>query len=114
MSRGKIFKRLDRRNKGYGIWSYYVNRPFSGHRNNRSLIDCKQQYYQWREWCWKTWGASKEIENWLEEHVSPIALTVSLECQNPHWCWQNDLYGHRIYLRSDHELSQFLLRWGNP
>lgn len=103
----KIFKKLDRRSTGHKEWQYYVNRP-----NRVSLYDATQQFYVWREWCWSTWGSSKELHNWVydREFVRSYSAGISTS-DNDHWCWLHDQYSSRIYLRTDKELSQFLLKW---
>ena len=93
-------QKLDRRNNGHKQWKYYVNvQP------NATLITYKQLYSQIREWCWTTWGASKELNEWM------VDSNVNVYCHNEHWCWQNDEYCRRIYLRSDAELVLLKLRW---
>lgn len=104
----KIFKKLDKRNTGFGHWTYYINRPS---RNSLisypSLYESQQIFFAWREWCWQTWGPSKELVDWLED----TRQTTEAVSHNKHWCFQNDQYSTRIYLRTDKELSMFLLRW---
>ena len=111
----KIFKRLDRRNTGFGHWEYYLDRPRFLHTsqphyssNIMKLYDSQQQFFKWREWCWKTWGSSKELDDWLEDLRNPRDQIIG---HNEHWCWQHNQYNTRIYLRSDKELSIFLLQW---
>jgi len=72
------------------------------------LQESYQKFYEWRNWCWQTWGPSKELQHWLEDLRNPNQLAVS---HNEQWCWQNDEYATRIYLRTDKELSIFLLKW---
>jgi len=105
----KLFKKLDKRNTGYGYWKYYINRSYYYSGNIVSLYQATQLYFAWREWCWQTWGGSKELDSWLEDtrHL-PNANTVG---HNEHWCFQNNQFATRIYLRGDKELSTFLLRW---
>lgn len=101
--KAKPFIKIDKRNTGYGEWAYYINR----HDFNPKLnsLDSMNQYLRWREWCWTTWGPSKELDLWMEDRHR------TTESQNPHWCWSNNQYHSRIYLRTDKELSQFLLKW---
>lgn len=105
----KFYTKLDRRHKGFGDWTYLISRPVPNYIKAGSLLESKQQFYKWREWCWSTWGSSKEIDRWLEDYHTRYPI---FESQNAHWCWQNDEYESRIYLRGDPELSIFLLRWG--
>jgi len=108
----KLFKKLDRRNTGFGEWKYYLNRPYDptlGH------FDSKQHFFKWRAWCWSTWGDSKELIEWMSDRHSVnkymLPIIKDFASHNEHWCWQNDQYSCRIYLRSDIELSHFLLSW---
>lgn len=105
----KIFHKLDRRNTGYGDWAYYINRQPN---INIGLFNATQKFYEWRNWCWQTWGPSKELVSWFEDLrnqiQNPNLIAIS---HNEHWCWQHDQYATRIYLRTDKELSMFLLKW---
>lgn len=107
MTKNRLFKKLDKRNTGFGHWMYYINRPKRYYNSAFTLHQSQQVFFGWREWCWKTWGASKELVDWLEDKRQ----TTELVSHNEHWCFQNDQYATRIYLRSDKELSLFLLRW---
>lgn len=112
MTKSKIFKELDKRNTGYSYWKYYINRTFYRSRSSNiiTLYDSTQLFYSWREWCWNTWGSSKELDSWLEDfrHMQSSNSAIS---HNEHWCFQHNQYATRIYLRTDKELSMFLLRW---
>jgi hypothetical protein len=100
---------MDARFKGFPIWKYYVARPLRG--SNTVGITTRYESYQlfhaWREWSWSTWGPSKEIGDWLEDIKHPHLATS----HNASWCWLNDGNDSRIYLRTDAELTLFLLRW---
>lgn len=100
----KLVTTLDRRHTGFSHWKYYINKP------GRPLgyIDSKQKFMEWRAWCWDMWGASKELYEYLDDIRFPTSI---LACHNKNWCWRNDKDVCRIYLRSDDELSYFLLRW---
>jgi hypothetical protein len=91
-------KKLDKRNKGCDQFKYYI-------RTNG--LTGPQVFHEIREWCWQTWGSSKEIFEWLNDQnrLTPVS------CQNAHWTWQNDDYYRRIYLRTDQEYTMFNLRW---
>jgi hypothetical protein len=106
----KIYIELDARYKGYPSWKYFVPRP-----NRISLMgtmtryDSTQLFHSWREWCWQTWGASKELQDWHDDLTTrPNSNMVS---HSENWCWINDSTSTRIYLRGDAELVLFLLRW---
>jgi len=96
--------KLDRRHNGGLFWKYYItlpNRSFP--RNEREPMN---NFFQMREWAWQTWGPSKELLEWMADRTNESAL-----CQNEHWAWQSDKYHTRLYLRTDKELSFFMLRW---
>lgn len=107
MTKNKLFKKLDKRNTGHNHWGYYINRPKRHYNSTFTLHQSQQVFFNWREWCWSTWGPSKELVDWLEDRRQ----TTEPVSHNEHWCFQNDQYATRIYLRTDKELSLFLLRW---
>ena len=94
-------KKLDKRNNGYGKFKYSVH--------STSLYS--QEFYEIRKWMWDTWGASKELKEWMLDSRLVPSKAESISCQNEHWSWQNDDYARRLYLRSDKELVLFRLRW---
>ena len=94
-------KKLDKRNNGYGKFKYAVH--------STSLYS--QEYYEIRKWMWDTWGASKELKEWMIDSRVVLTSAETISCQNEHWCWQNDDYARRLYLRTDKELVLFRLRW---
>lgn len=99
-------KKLDKRNVGYGNFKYYVK--FSILLNAKSNLN----FHEVRAWCWDTWGASKELSEWLEDNYQRKSNPIKPQiCQNDHWAWQNDNYYCRIYLRTDQEMVFFRLRW---
>jgi hypothetical protein len=91
-------KKLDKRNTGYGKFKYAVN--------STSLY--AKEFYEIRAWMWDTWGASKELKDWMLDYRIVLA---DVGCQNEHWCWQSDEYNRRLFLRTDKELILFRLRW---
>lgn len=100
-------------NRKYTGWQYFqyivtVEPPRNNLYSDRLILN--QKWFELREWCWTTWGPSKELEDWLKAKMIAEDKHVS---QNTHWCWQNDRYATRIYLTSDKELNWFRLRWSN-
>lgn len=91
----------------YNITVEYGRRSPS---RNESII-MKQDWFAVREWCWETWGPSKELEDWLIDRQLAINEMDKLVGHNVHWCWQNNQYASRIYLATDKELNWFKLRW---
>jgi hypothetical protein len=92
-------KKLDKRNVGYSYWKYYVQ--LSVNNKNDRINFCKMC-----EWCWAHWGPSKEVNSY-DNHD----LFDDVSCSNSRWCWQNDSYCTRIYLRDDSESIAFSLKW---
>lgn len=92
-------KRLDKRNNGFGKFKYYV-------------MPTSRRMHEIRAWCWETWGSSKELSEWLSDDVNFASNPLhEAHCYNDHWCWQNDEYYCRLYLRTDEELAFFKLKW---
>ena len=94
-------KKLDKRHTGYGKFKYAVH--------SNSLYS--KEFYDIRSWMWSTWGASKELKDWMIDSRIILSKSESLGCQNEYWSWQNDDYHRRLYLRTDKELVLFKLRW---
>ena len=80
--------KLDNRYSGCRHWKYLVSL-----RDINDLITV-------RNWCWEVWGASCERELW---QIAPDA--------NQHWAWSCNEYYRRIYLKTDTELSAYLLQF---
>lgn len=93
---------LDGRHNGFKDWKYYVKPPITQHYKIN-----KQLFFNWREWCWKTWGPSKELTMF-----DNTDLFDGVHSSNAHWCWLNDEHGRcRIYLKTDEDASAFILNW---
>lgn len=93
---------LDRRHRGYGVWKYYIERPYI-----QPLEQSKITFYRWREWCWTQWGASKELDEYTSDDLFDGVFS-----SNEHWCWSNNRNrGSRIYLKNDAAATAFTLRW---
>lgn len=102
-------KKLDKRNNGYGMFEYYVNPRHPPTMNATMNVGRRDDmYHEVRQWCWETWGPSKELGEWA--NVYAMNRTDS-PCQNEFWCWQNDSYARRIFLRTEKELILMKLRW---
>lgn len=96
----KSFKlvKLDRRNKGYGTFKYYVSLPFN---ISPKLKDRQELFCKYRNWCWEMWGPSCEIEFYDKNE----------EYSNPNWCWESNQYNIRIYLAEENNASAFTFKW---
>src|ERR1035437_5855301 len=89
-------------NCGNEDWQYCIE-----YYDPPSFIESEntQTFFDIRKWCWETWGASKELPEWLNDD-SPEAT-----CRNEYWCWKLSDLNRRIYLRTDKELFMLKLRW---
>lgn len=108
-----VIKKLDGRNTGHTYFKYSVQ-VYSDYLlfKNRAVDN---YFFEMREWCWQTWGSSKELDEWLSDKpftTTNIIVPVEPKCQNVHWCWKNESNSkNRIYLRDDAELVMLKLRW---
>lgn len=107
----KMFVKTDGRYKGHSHWQYFIPRPTRqlGRINYPTRYQSMQTFFEWRKWCWSTWGPSKELDHWLDDLITRSEATPV--DQNPSWCWSSDTDLQRIYLRGDAELTLFLLKW---
>lgn len=84
-----------------------LNKNYNGFGNYKWLIECANpdELYKridltaWRDWCWQTWGPSRELL-W--------AITLP---PVPVWAWDTEFGHRRIYLHSDVELALFQLKF---
>jgi hypothetical protein len=91
--------RLDRRHKGYNLFTYYITPVWSS-----QLVD-KLKFYEWRKWCWTTWGPGIEREQ---------ALDLDRQYwkdENLRWCWHTEDGARRLYFATEKELNWFKLTW---
>ena len=86
-------KRLTRQYNGYDKFKYLVQ-PAAF-----NLLTTRQQLVEWREWCWKIWGPSRELL-W--------SITATPDAV---WSWCTEHGNRRIYLKSDAELVLFELKF---
>lgn len=107
-----IIKKTDKRHTGHPDFKFLITPiEYSPYRNR----DCQTMFFEIREWAWATWGASKEVDEWVSDKIwtSPgwAGPPIISKCQNEHWCWISDNKIYRIYLAGDAELVLFKLRW---
>ena len=91
--------RLDRRHKGYNQFSHYITPVWS------STLADKLRYFEWRTWCWTTWGPGIEREEiivWGRDYPGEVR-----------WAWHTGDGAKRLYFASDKELNWFLLTWSD-
>jgi hypothetical protein len=94
-----VLTKLDKRHTGNKNWRYMVTWD-----RRTKYPEGRKEFYDWRTWCWETWGPSKEIDGYLD-------MFDGVHCENAHWCWESTEYRVRIFLRTDIEAELFLLRW---
>jgi hypothetical protein len=93
-------KQLDRRNRGYSDWKYYID------------FYKRDSFNSTREWAWGVWGASKDLDDWLLDNSSAeLFPDTKPPSHNDHWCWCHNQYYRRLYIRTDQELVIFKLKW---
>ena len=80
--------KLDGRYSGCHHWKYLVE------------FNDTTKMFAVRNWCWEVWGASCEREYWFKD---PNA--------NQHWSWSSSDQFRRIYLRTDTDLSIYMLKF---
>jgi hypothetical protein len=89
--------KLDRRYNGSGRFSHYVEPD-----GILPPIDRIQQFIEWRNWCWETFGPSAERDftgQWYQLDVK--------------WAWDTEQYSSR-HLRlyfTEETLVVFKLKW---
>jgi hypothetical protein len=93
--------RLDRRHKAYKQFTFYIQPVWS------STLSDKLKFFEWRKWCWETWGPGMERDQVLE-----LGGNIGLDL-DPKWAWHLDKYGRRLYFATDKELNWFLLTWSS-
>ena len=101
-------KKQDRSNKGHEYFQYSVRVAEAYSSLSPWSLTGISQYHSMREWCWQTWGPSKELNEWITDQEQQKYVPT---CHNQFWCWQNDEYVRRIYLKTDKEMMLFKLRW---
>jgi hypothetical protein len=91
--------RLDRRHKGFRQFSHYITPVWS------STLADKVKFFEWRSWCWTTWGPGMEREQAIEFGSDHYAVG--------RWAWNVDQYSKRLYIATEKELNWFVLTWSS-
>jgi hypothetical protein len=91
--------KLDRRHKGRHQFSHYIMPIWS------SRLEDKLQFFEWRKWCWETWGPGLEREIAIE-----YGSNYYPTCR---WAWHTEDGAKRLYFQSQKELNWFLLKWSS-
>ena len=83
--------KLDKRHNGHTWYKYSVSPATRDYHESRAAVIAA------RNWLWDTYGPSAEL-GW--NSLGSI------------WAWDTDHSNKRIYLKSDEELTLFLLKFG--
>jgi len=89
--------KLDKRHKGHVLFSHYIVPTWS------VRLEDKLRFFEWRNWCWATWGPAME----REEAISFGSNYYSVG----RWCWHTGDGQKRLYFQTEKELNWFVLTW---
>ena len=89
--------KLDRRHTGYSQFTHYINPVWTS-----SLAD-KIEFFEWRKWCWETFGPGMERDN--------ASLFGSRQFEACRWAWHTEKSARRLYFASEKELNWFNMKW---
>ena len=94
-----VITRLDRRHKAHHLFSHYVTPIWTS-----NLAD-KLKYFEWRKWCWQTWGPGMDREEAIEwgSNYYPVGR----------WAWHTGDGAKRLYFQTEKELNWFVLTWSS-
>ena len=89
--------KLDRRHKGNTMFSHYIVPTWS------TRLEDKLKFFEWRNWCWTTWGPGMEREEAIAwgSNYYPVGR----------WAWHTGDGQKRLYFQSEKELNWFVLTW---
>jgi hypothetical protein len=90
---------LDRRHKGFAHFTHYIVPVWS------SQLEDKLRYFEWRTWCWATWGPGMEREYAIK--------FGSNQYEVGRWAWHTEQGARRLYFATAKELNWFVLTWGD-
>jgi hypothetical protein len=84
-----------------------LTRQYNGFNHYKWLIQCglrdetqnRLDLADWREFCWQTWGPSRELLWAITRPPVPV------------WAWDTEFRHKRLYLKGDQELTLFELRF---
>jgi hypothetical protein len=91
--------KLDRRHKAFNQFTHYIAPVWS------SQLADKIRFFEWRKWCWETWGPALERD-------------VAMDIGSNHylvgrWAWHTEDGHRRLYFATEKELNWFVLKWGD-
>lgn len=95
-------RKTDKRHTAHNRFAYYVEIKAVEPLEYKLVME---KFFELRQWCWETWGASREVDQYssLEGGWS--------EDQNPLWAWVNDDHRARIYIAKPEQAAHFTLKW---
>jgi len=94
-----VVNKLDRRHKGYSQFTHYITPTWS------TTLEDKLRFFEWRKWCWDTWGMGYERDIAIEFGGRQFEV-----CR---WAWHTEDRGRRLYFASERELNWFVLTWSS-
>ena len=97
-------KRTDKRMTGYNKFKYYIDIKYD-RNDNFTDMPVIEKFFEIRQWCWETWGASREVDE-LNDRLNSWQGD-----KNPHWSWINDAHRARLYLATPYEAALVTLKW---
>jgi len=69
-------------------------------------LEDKLRYFEWRNWCWDTWGPGLERDMAVEWNSKAWGDEVK-------WAWHTNDGAKRLYFATEKELNWFTLRWAS-
>jgi hypothetical protein len=97
-------KKTDKRMTGYSLFKYYIDIKYD-RSDNFDQMPALEKFFEIRQWCWETWGPSREVDEFNNRSNSWMGD------QNVHWAWINDAYRARLYLADTEEAAYITLKW---
>jgi hypothetical protein len=91
--------KLDRRHKGFASFTHYIMPVWS------SQLADKLKFFEWRNWCWETFGPGMEREMAIEFRL--------LHDADLRWAWHTNNGAKRLYFKSEKEVAWFNLKWSS-
>lgn len=99
MSNFKLkFTKLDKRHRGYGVFTHYVevkdNSPYATNRLQHECI-----FNNFRNLCFEIWGMSTERDNYTYLYHNKFYIDSDEKYKfNEYWAWHTEHEQRRIYL----------------
>lgn len=112
----KFYLKLDGRNTGYTHFKYLVNARTCYLDKFTNKYQRTQLFYEFKSFCTDTFGHSKDLVDWLADidfdfSTDSWFVKENAYAHNGHWSYLQDENREAIYLRTEEDLSTFLLRF---